>query len=88
MKKFLLFPLFVCSLLAVPEISFAGCNSPVVLGFDFYQEPDDDEFLYETEDQFLLTKQGFINTGEQTSGSGRGYECDETNSPSCTGGML
>lgn len=88
MKKFLLFPLFVCSLLAVPEISFAGCNSPVVLGFDFYQEPDDDEFLYETEDQFLLTKQGFINTGEQTSGSGRGYECDDINSPSCTVGEV
>ena len=86
MKKLLLVPLFVCSLLAVPEISFAGCNSPVVLGFDLTQEPDDDEFLYETEDQFLLTKQGFINTGEQTSGSGRGYECDDINSPSCIKG--
>ncbi len=84
MKKFLLFPLFVCSLLAVPEISFAGCNSPVVLGFDGNQAPADDEFLYETKEQFLLTKQGFTNTGKQSSGSGRGYECDEINSPSCT----
>lgn len=84
MKKFLLFPLFVCSLLAVPEISFAGCNSPTVLGYDGNQEPTDDEFLYDTEEEFLLAKQGFINSKKQNSGDGHGYECDQINSPSCT----
>lgn len=84
MKKFLLFPLFVCSLLAVPEISFAGCNSPTVLGYDGNQEPADDEFLYDTEEEFLLAKQGFINSKKQNSGDGHGYECDQINSPSCT----
>ncbi len=85
MKKFLFFVSFV--LLAVwSNGSFAGCNSPVTLGFDGNQHYYDDEFLYETEEQYLLTQQGYENTGGQTSGDGKGYECDAYNSPSCTGG--
>lgn len=84
MKKLLLKFIVAFSLLSVPGVSFAICNSPVTLGFDGNQNPDDDEFLFFSEREYLLTKSGFVNSGKQNSGDGRGYECDDFNSPSCT----
>lgn len=84
-SRFFIKFLVVFSLFAVPQLSFAICNSPVTLGFDGNQEPDDDEFLYETKKQFELTKSGYENSGKQNSGDGRGYECDYVSSSGCSG---
>ena len=82
MKKIL-----VLSLLGVicfmPAQLLAACNSPVTLSFYGNQDPDDDEFLYTSLSAFNATKNGYINTGKKTSGSGRGYECDGVNSGGC-----
>ena len=85
MKKLVVFGGFILNvfLALTPNSGWAGCNSPVTLGFDGNQSPTDDEFLYENEKEFALTQSGFINSGKQNSGDGRGYECDEFNSPSC-----
>ena len=87
MKKVLFFVLCAVPLLGVSPC-FADCNSPITLGFDSNQHVDDDEFLYLSERDHLLTQQGYENTGGQTSGDGKGYECDGFNSPSCHGGDI
>ena len=71
--------------IGVTDYSWAAatCNSPIILGFDGNQDPDDDEFLYASETEFQKTETGYTNTGNQNSGSGYGYECDEIRSPSC-----
>lgn len=82
MKRFLLAGLMLfCGINAV----FAACNTPVDIGFDGNQEPDDDEFLYD-ENQYDKVKYGYENTGGQTSGDGKGYECDGFNSAGCESG--
>ena len=82
MKKILVLSLLgiICFM---PAQLLAACNSPVTLSFDGSQDPDDDEFLYTSLSAFNATKNGYINTGKKTSGSGRGYECDDINSGGC-----
>lgn len=80
MKKFALFSLMCC--LGAMNASYATCG-PSTLGFDGTQKPDHDEFLYETEYQFNLTKSGYENSNHQNSGYGKGYECDTIDSAGC-----
>ena len=82
MKKIALFSLVMClcGVYAVP--AFATCGASA-LGFDGNQDPDDDEFLYESNKQFELAKQGYKNSNHQNSGDGKGIECDTTNSAGC-----
>ena len=82
MKKILVLSLLgiICFM---PAQLLAACNSPVTLSFNGNQDPDDDEFLYTSSSAFNATKNGYINTGKKTSGSGRGYECDDINSGGC-----
>ena len=80
MKKLLM---FLCCVFML-GVAHAGCNSPVMLSYVGNQDPDDNEFLYESNTQFELAKQGYINTGHKTSGNGLGYECDEMFSGSCS----
>ncbi|MBO7508712.1 MAG: hypothetical protein J6T57_00320 [Alphaproteobacteria bacterium] len=81
MKKILLGAflalVFVCD-------GFAGCNSAITLMYKGNQRPADDEFLYESEYQWQASKQGWENTRHQTSGDGKGFECDQVKSASCT----
>ena len=79
MKKILM---FLCCVF-VFGAAHAGCNSPVTLSFSGNQDPDDNEFLYRTKDEFDKTVQGFQNA-RHNSGDGHGYECDQFNSGSCT----
>jgi hypothetical protein len=44
--------------------------------------------LYASKNEFDTTEAGYKNTGEKTSGSGKGYECDGANSPSCKNGDI
>lgn len=83
MKKLALFSLMCClgGVYAVP--AFATCGAST-LGFDGLQEPDDDEFLYESWDQFDSTRSGYENSNHQTSGDGKGIECDTINSAGCS----
>ena len=85
MKKIFLFCGLIFACTGVTNV-FAACNSPITLGYDGNQEVDDDEFLYYDETEHSKAVAGYTNTGEQTSGDGKGYECDKNNSASCTGG--
>ena len=87
MKKILVLPLLgiICFM---PAQLLAACNSPVTLSFHGNQDPDDDEFLYTSLSAFNATKNGYINTGKKTSGSGHGYECDDYNSGGCGCGAV
>ena len=67
---------------------FAGCNSAITLMYKGNQKPEHNEFLYENESQWLASKQGWENTRHQTSGDGKGFECDEVKSASCTPGEV
>ncbi len=80
MKKVLLSLVFA----TMPLVAHALCNSPVTLTYSGNQEPADDEFLYETERQYNLAVSGYENSGHKNSGDGRGYECDQMFSGSCT----
>lgn len=75
MKKFTLFSLVLCfgAMYAVPSLATCGAST---ISFKGNQDPDDDEFLYETQKQFNLTKQGYKNSDHQNSGEGKGIECD------------
>lgn len=55
------------------------------LNFRGSQDPDDNEFLYESKSQFDLAQQGYTNSGKQNSGSGQGWECDKK---ACQNGQL
>lgn len=84
MKKFLQ----ICGILGFGFLcggyAFAACNSPIVLGYDANQEVDDNEFIYPSESNHTAAVNGYKNSKGQNSGSGKGYECDHFNSPSCT----
>ncbi len=83
MKKFALFSLVCClACLGGMSASYATCGAST-LGFDGLQDPDDDEFLYESWDQFDSTRSGYENSNHQTSGDGKGIECDTINSAGC-----
>jgi len=83
MKKFGFLYGFIAAFLVI-NTGYTACNSPVTLSFGKIQEPDDNEFLYETEDQFNLTKSGYTNSGKKNSGDGQGYECDHFISGGCS----
>ena len=74
MKKFLLLAIFV----VMPMVTMAApeCNSYTTVSYVGNQNPEDDEFLYKNENDWNLTKQGFINSGRKNSGAGLAYECD------------
>ena len=75
----------LCSILAVimmPCIGWAaGSCGPHTLAYVGNQDPDDDEFLYQNQTQFNLSKQGWENTKHYNSGEGKGYECDNSGCP-------
>lgn len=79
MKKYI----FALIMTVLPVFAYAGCNSPVSLSYEGLQTPSDDEFLYETKEQYDMSAQGYTNTGHKNSGAGIGYECDDFNSGSC-----
>ena len=78
-------PIFMSVFLGlVPIYANAACNTPVTLSFEGTQDPDDDEFLYDNQYQFDLTKAGYENTNHKNSGAGRGYECDQYSTGGCS----
>ena len=64
-------------------VAHAGCNSPVTLAYQGNQRPWNEEFLYESKSEYDKAKTGYDNT-KNSSGDGRGYECDATFSGSCS----
>ena len=91
MKKFLQICVVTCLSLVMTNACFAGCSSPITLGYDGSQRPEDNEFLYPTEYDWNAAVNGYNNARNkngQTSGDGKGYECDEHNSASCGDGDI
>ena len=73
----------VFSLFVMMPVVMADCNTPVTVNYSGSQQPSDNEFLYETEYEFKLSKQGYINSGKKNSGDGHAYECDMGKSGGC-----
>lgn len=73
----------VFSLFLMMPAVMADCNTPVTISYVGNQEPDDNEFLYESEREYLLAKQGYTNSGKKNSGDGHAYECDFGRSGGC-----
>lgn len=73
----------VFSLFLMMPAVMADCNTPVTISYVGNQEPDDNEFLYESEREYLLAKQGYTNSGKKNSGDGHAYECDMGKSGGC-----
>ncbi len=48
----------VFSLFLMMPAVMADCNTPVTISYVGNQEPDDDEFLYVSEREYLLANQG------------------------------
>jgi len=61
---------------ATTNVMAAKTCGPEVLGYSGNQDPDDNEFLYANKSQFDAANAGYKNTNHTTSGSGKGYECD------------
>ncbi len=73
----------VFSLFLMMPAVMADCNTPVTISYVGNQEPDDNEFLYVSEREYLLAKQGYTNSGKKNSGDGHAYECDMGKSGGC-----
>ena len=58
------------------DSTYAGNCKLQQLPYSGTQEPDDNEFLYETKEQFDLAQQGYNSSGHKNSGNGTGWECD------------
>lgn len=73
--KLLILPVLMMPF-AMTEVMAAKTCGPEVLGYSGNQDPDDNEFLYASKSQFDAANAGYNNTNHTTSGSGKGYECD------------
>ena len=78
MKKILMFLCCVFSLSA----AYAACNSPITLTYRGIQGPSDNEFLYGSKQEYDKAVAGYKNT-KDSSGDGKGFECDAEFSASC-----
>ncbi len=58
------------------DSTYAGNCKLQQLQYSNSQEPDDNEFLYESKEQFDLAQQGYNTSDHKNSGSGIGWECD------------
>ncbi len=53
-----------------------GSCGPTTIAFSGTQDPDDDEFLYVTNNEFLAAEAGYKNSNKSNGGDGHAYECD------------
>lgn len=74
-KLLLILPVMMMGFATTNAMAAKTCG-PEVLGYSGNQDPDDNEFLYASKSQFDAAKAGYENTNHTTSGSGKGYECD------------
>lgn len=53
-----------------------GSCGPTTIAFSGTQDPNDDEFLYVTNNEFLAAEAGYKNSNKSNGGDGHAYECD------------
>ena len=73
--KLMILPILMAPCFMSTAMAAKTCG-PEVLAYSGNQDPDDDEFLYANKSQFDAAQAGYENTNHTTSGSGKGYECD------------